>query len=803
MKVLLSWLREFAPFEGDPAALGDVMSDLGMAVESIEHLGQGLDGVIVARVMALRPHPNADKIQLVDVDTGDGEALQICCGAFNMAEGDLVPLATLGTVMPGGLEIARRKLRGEWSNGMLCSGRELGLGDDHAGILVLDPTLTVGTPLRDALGITEDVLYDLEINPNRPDAMSVAGVARDLAARLGLPFAIPEPQVSEVAGEQGISPAVEILDPDLCGRFHVRVIEGVTVQPSPRWIADRLIALGMRPINNVVDASNYVMLELGQPNHTYDAALVPEGVLRVRWARDGESITTLDEIERTLTGGRDGVITDGSDTAIGIAGVMGGASTEISETTTAVLLECAFWQPMAIAVSSKFLGLRSEASARFERGTDPEIVDLAARRLAELLAPSGARLVAGGVTVDGALPQAPVVTVRENRVLELLGVHLSAEEIIGLLLPIGFGVVDRRPAPGVGLISSAGWSRQAQEVVVQVPSFRPDTTTETDVIEEIARHHGYSRIDGRLPQATQRGSLTPRQQDRRTIRQILVGLGLDEAMPLPFLAPGDLARCGLAPEAVTVTNPLAAEESVLRPSLRPGLLKAVAYNESHRTEGAALFELGKAFRPPTGTQVLPDEREHLAVVVAGSDASAAVQIWDVLHHTLGLRDPGLDQSVDPPGLHPGRSGVITVAGTPVGEIGEIDPAVLSALGIRERVAWLQLDLDLALASDHGEHAYRRISRFPSSDLDLAFEVDEAVDAAAVQEAIRVAAGPLLVRVSLFDVFRGAPVPEGRRSLAFRLRFQAEDRTLTDADLTGVRDAVVTAVTSSLPATLRA
>jgi phenylalanyl-tRNA synthetase beta chain len=792
MKVLLSWLREFAPFEGDPVALGDAMSDLGMAVESIEHIGAGLDGVVVARVLALRPHPNADKIQLVDVDTGDGEALQICCGAFNMAVGDLVPLATLGTTMANGMEIARRKLRGEWSNGMLCSGRELGIDDDHAGILVLDRDAGLGTPVRDVLGITEDVLYDLEINPNRPDAMSVAGVARDLAARLGVPFAVPQPQVAEVVGERGARPSVEILDPDLCGRFHVRVIEGVRVEPSPRWIADRLAACGMRPINNVVDASNYVLLELGQPTHTYDLDRLEGGAFRVRWARDGERIETLDGVERTLTEGRDGVIADGTDTAVGIAGVMGGASTEISDTTSAVLLEAAWWQPMAVARSSKYLGLRSEASARFERGTDPEVVDLASRRLVELLAPSGARLVAGSVSADGELPERTPVEVRESRVATLLGVGIPADEIVGLLEPIGFEVVERR----------TGGEGSGEVVVVRVPTFRPDTTTETDVIEEIARHHGYSRIPKRVPRSVQTGSLTDRQRDRRTIRQVLVGLGVDEAMPLPFLAPGDLGRAGLPTEAVTLTNPLVAEESVLRTSLRPGLLKAVAYNESHRTDGVALFELGRVFGPPLPGTTLPDEHEHLGVALAGVDPRAAVQVWESLAEVLALPEPRLDQSSDPPGLHPGRSASLLVGGKAVGEVGEVDPAVLEALGVRERVAWLQLDLDDALTAEHGEHLYRRISRYPSSDLDLAFEVEESVPAADVARAIERSAGELLVRCELFDVFRGAPVADGSRSLAYRLRLQAPDRTLADDDLHGVRDRVVAAVTGELAATLR-
>ncbi|MCX7621726.1 MAG: phenylalanine--tRNA ligase subunit beta, partial [Acidimicrobiales bacterium] len=414
MKVLLSWLREFAPFEGDPLALADEMSDLGMAVESIEWIGAGLEGIVVAKVLDLRPHPNADKIQLVDVDAGDGQPVQICCGAFNMAVGDLVPLATIGTTMPNGLKIERRKLRGEWSNGMLCSASELGFGDDHSGIYILPKGLEPGTDLKDALGITEDVLYDLEINPNRPDAMSVAGVARDLAARLRIPFTQLDPKVSETGDSSGLI-AVEIVDPDLCGRFYARVLRDVAVGTSPSWLANRLVALGMRPINSIVDISNYVMLELGQPNHTYDLDLVPGGQLRVRWARRGERIVTLDDVERELTP-VDGVIADRDDRPIGIAGVMGGASTEISAQTSSVLLEMAWWQPMAIARSSARLGLRSEASMRFERGADPEVVELAARRFAELAAASGATLLGGAVDQRGELPSREPITVRTSRI---------------------------------------------------------------------------------------------------------------------------------------------------------------------------------------------------------------------------------------------------------------------------------------------------------------------------------------------------------------------------------------------------
>ncbi len=797
MRVLLSWLNEMAPFGDDHAELGDQMSDLGMAVESTTILGEGLDGIVVAEVLALRPHPDADRVQLVDVEVGDGKPLQIVCGAFNMSVGDRVPLATLGTVMPGGMKIERRKLRGELSNGMLCSPAELGLGDDdHSGILILPPESSPGVGLADALGIQRDVLWDLEINPNRPDALSVAGVARDLAARMGLPFQLPEPSLAgsgDIGGGVGGAASVEIVDADLCGRFLVRVVRGVKVGESPPAIAGRLRAMGMRPVNSVVDASNYVMLELGQPNHTFDLAKVPGGALRVRWARDGETIETLDGVERRLEA-TDGVVANESDEAISIAGVMGGASTEISSATTDVLLEVAWWQPMAIARSSKRLGLRSEASMRFERGADPEVVERAAARFCELLAAGGASVAAGAVEARGNLPAPTRVRVRTQRLNQLLGTALSSSDVRGLLEPIGFEC-DPEP-PGAPDLSGG----DAQ--LVTVPSFRPDTSTETDVAEEVARHHGYSRIAATLPTSSRIGSLTQRQQERREVRQVLVGAGIDEAMPMPFLAPADLARCGVAGEALVLSNPLAAEESVLRTSLRPGLLAGIAYNASHRSTGVRLFEIGKVFLDLDGAQPpLPVEREHLGVALAGSEAPGAVEVWWLLRQALGLHAVEMRQAAVA-GLHPTRSAELLVGGSVVGAVGEVDPEVLSALGIDERVAWLEADLDSILSSPHGTAAYRQVSRYPSSDVDLAFEVEESTPAAGVEGAIRSAAGDLLVGLRLFDVFRGGSVPAGTRSLAFSLRFQAADRTLTDEELARIRQQVIEAVESSVPARLR-
>src|SRR5581483_9656549 len=612
MKALLSWLREFAPIDASPDEIGNAFGALGTPVEDVVHLGRGYDGIVVARVLEVRQHPDAKKIQRVVVDAGSPDPVEVWCGAFNMEVGDLVPLATVGTVMPNGMEIRRRKILGEFSNGMLCSPAELALGADHDGILVLDPGLRVGEPLADALGIAGDVLWDLEINPNRPDAMSIAGLARDLAAWFRVPFALPEPSITE-SGETATGlVTVEVLDPQRCGRFTARVLHDVRVEPSAPLITTRLTLLGMRPINNVVDVSNYLMLELGQPSHPYDLDLLGGGGLRVRRARDGETLVTLDGVTRTFTG-EDLLICDALDAPNGIAGVMGGASSEISEHTRNVLVEMAWFLPIGVAKTSRRLGLRSEASARFEKGCDPEILELAQARFVELLGSAAGRVAKGMVDVRGELPARAPVRVRTARVNSLLGTNLTGPDIKELLDPIGFGC---EPVHA--------------DNDVTIPSWRYDGASEIDVVEEVARHYGYDRIGQEIPTAPRIGRLSERQLERRQVRAVLVGLGLAEALPTPFLAPGDLTRTGLADDGIRVTNPLVAEESVLRTSLLPGLLKAVLHNESHRVEHAALFEIGHVFRRPDRPQSLPDEREHLALPVAGEGAPIAVQHWEAI-----------------------------------------------------------------------------------------------------------------------------------------------------------------------------
>ncbi len=828
-------MQDYAPFEGDPVALASALDDLGLVVEEVQHIGEGLGDVILARVLEIRAIAGADRIRLVTVDPG-GEPTEVVCGAWNFHEGDVVAFAPVGSVLPGGFAISRRKLKGVVSNGMLCSGRELGLSDEHEGILVLPGTMDPGTALTDALGIAPDTVFDIAVEANRPDAWSVAGIARDLAAALRLPFSLPDPPApgaNRAAGAEPAAPAgapatVVVVDDDLCPRFTARVLVGVEVGPSPDWMARRLTLAGMRPINNVVDASNYVMLDRGQPTHPYDLDKVGGGGLRVRAARPGETVTTLDGVERRMgersvgmgDDRRDCLICDADDVPIGIGGIMGGATTEITETTTRVLLEAAYFTPMAIARTSKRLTLRSEASARFERGCDPEGIDGAALHLGALLgatAGPGYRQAGDVLDVRGRHVPGPArVTVRTARVNAVLGSDLDDGQIAGYLEPIGFACAPG--GPGV--------------LEVTVPTFRPDTEREIDVIEEVARHHGYGNLPRRSPRSPQVGGLTTYQRERRQVREVLCGLGAHEAWTPSILGPDEQRRVGID-GGVRVMNPLTPDEVVLRQSLLPGMLRALAFNADRRQGDIRLFEVGHVFPPPGAERVaqaltrsgqsVVDEREVLAVALAaeGDDARAAAAVWHVLADAFGLDGvefvvpsaDGADGAASvPPGMHPTRSAHVIVSGRPgvsarpLAVVGEVDPGVLEDYGIdatRRRVGWLEVDLGVLL----GETPRRTVvlapvSRFPSSDVDLAFVVDEGVPAAALRQTLSDAAGALLETLTLFDVYRGEGMPDGSRSLAFRLRLCASDHTLTDDEVAQVRSRCIAAVEQAHGAALR-
>ena len=851
MRVPLSWLRELTPLETRPtdraevAALAADLDALGLVVEGVERVGEGLRDVVLARVLEIAAIAKADKIRRVVVDAGGPGPVEVVCGAWNFEVGDIVPFAPIGAVLPGEFRIEQRRMRGVVSNGMLCSGRELRLSEDQGGILVLgrdagqagpdgpgraagsDLGFELGLPLADYLGAAfePDVVFDLAIEGNRPDCLCVAGIARDIAARLGLPLQLPEPVVEDGPEPASSHASVEVLAPELCHRLIGKVLLGVTSVTSPAVIGRRLTLAGMRPIDSIVDASNYVMLELGQPTHPYDLDRLAGHGLRVRAARPGEEIVTLDGVTRVLgtlpvdlddsLAGSDCVICDADDRPVGIGGIMGGQSSEITTEASRVLLEVGYFVPLAIARTARRVGLRSEASVRFERGVDPRGMKRAALRFCELVvAAARAAGVAPPVVASGWLDAQPVaylpmrIPVRTGRVAALLGTEIRDAEVGRLLGPLGF--VTRSPGdPDKGGL-----------LEVEVPSFRPDVRREVDVTEEVARRIGYQELPTSQRRSPYVGRLTDLQTLRRRLKRILAGLGAHEAWTMSIVDPRDQLRGGVTGSLVALLNPMVAEESVLRGGLLPGLLGAVRHNVGHRHPWLRLFEIGDVFAlpgdptepgpdsgPDSATEAgpeLPDEWELVGLLLADvdDDADAALNAWRVVADALRLEGVEL-RPASRAGLHPARTAEILAGDTVLGVVGEVDPETLQAYElVQPRAGWLELDLCKLAAAPRRPLVARPVSRFPSSDVDLAFVVADLVPAAAIELALGRAAGDLCESVELFDVYRGAGVSEGSRSLAYRLRFCALDRTLTDGEVAELRSQCISAVESQYQATLR-
>ena len=776
MKVLLSWLRELAEVPGTPEEIEIALNSLGLAVDAVDYINRPVPGVVTGRIERTEKHPDAAKVTRTWVNLGAGELHHVWCGATNFREGDIVPVATIGTKMPGGMEISRRGILGIDSEGMLCSGRELGIDDGVDGLMILPPGTALGVDVFEALGLKPDVVYELDLTRNRPDCWGHLGIARDLAAHFGTAMPAARPDLDSVINGAARTVPVTILDGSRCGRFVSVVISGLEVKPSPASHANKLAAVGMRAINNVVDASNLVMLELNQPNHAYDARSLKG--FRIRSAHDGEKHTTLDGTERVLTNG-DLLICDENDRSIGIAGIMGGLESEVREDTTEIALEVAWFEPEGIGASVQRLGLRSEASARFERGTDPFAIADSIVRFAELLRATCPNLVVHAGVADAVAESMPVpeeIALRIAEVERILGSPFTAARIAQLLTPIGFEVSGSDP------------------LAVRPPGWRPDCKLEVDLIEEVARHFGYDNLGKSVPKSTVNGGMSVTQARRRMLREVVLGLGLSEAMPNPFLAPGDLALANLSEDdSLRLANPLVAEESILRTSLVPGLLKSVSYNENHRVGDIALFEIGHIYpKNSDASDGLPAEAEVLAIVAADRDATDAMSWWNEVATALGV-GAQLDQVSVPPTFHPTRSGTLRRGKEVLGYVGEIDPIVLRNFNVTARVAYLELNLSAVLGSEPKSPQAKPVSRFPSSDLDLAFVLDLSQPAANVTRALRQAGGALLVDLALFDVYRGPGVDESARSLAFRLRLQAPDRTLTDAEIATVRDKCIAAV----------
>jgi phenylalanyl-tRNA synthetase beta chain len=807
MRLPLSWLRDFVDYTGTPEELADRLGTSGFEIEGILRPGAPNEGdnhanFVLGRVEHFEKHPNADRLRLCRVDTGGDELRQIVCGASNFAIGDTVVVAVPGAVLPGAdAPLKQAKLRGEVSDGMMLSERELGLSDEHDGIIVLptDAGYEVGSRLADHVELDEVVL-DISVESNRGDCLSVYGMAREVAVLFDLPLA-PMPGTEPAASGGSTSDLVTVVIdvPERCSRFTARGFTDVKISPSPFRIRQRLAAAGIRPISNVVDVTNYVMHELGNPLHVYDADQIPGKTLTARLARDGETITTLDDKERTLTS--DMLVIADADGPSGIAGVMGGAASEITETTTRVVLEAACFERGGIQRTSKALGLRTDGSNRWEKGVSPHLAPIASIRAAHLLVEwSGAQMLGEPQDVVAALPAAQTIALRTQRPAEVLGMQVDDAEIERILSGLGY-------APQA---AGEAWS-------CTVPFWRwLDATREIDLVEEIGRVHGLKQVPVVLPRIPPGlGGLTRAQQLRRRIEDHLAGAGLHEVSTISLVDP-DVRAAYLIDgrDSIALRNPLSADLSELRTSLIPSLLEVVRRNRAVGERDVQIFEIGRTYGPG-GEGGLALEQERLGIVLSGhlggdgwtgeglsGDFSTLAGVVDGLLARLGIAATRTAER-DTAQLHPGRSAALMLGETRLGVMGELHPGLAATLELDGPVAVAELDLAALVAAVPELTAFAGLSSFPPVRQDIAVIVADDIDAAALIATVRAAGGELLQAVEVFDVFADPErVGAGRVSIALRLVFQADDRTLTDDEATAAREQIVGALVASCGAELR-
>jgi phenylalanyl-tRNA synthetase beta chain len=827
VRVGLSWLREVVTIPATESGhdVGERFVQAGFEVESVDVEGSVSGDLVVGEIVSFddEPQTNGKTIRWCHVRIADGaEPRGIVCGAHNFAVGDRVVVALPGAVLPGGFEISARKTYGHISDGMICSERELGIGDDHTGILVLAPDVPVGVDAVAVLGLGDEVL-DVSPTPDRGYAMSVRGLARELAAAYGVPFVDPAQRVTVATATADGGWPVRIDDASGCDRFVVQVVKGIDPsRSSPEWMRRRLQTAGVRSVSLAVDVTNYVMLELGQPLHAYDLAKL-HGPIVVRRAMAAERVRTLDDVDRALHPD-DLLIADDSG-AIGIAGVMGGATTEIDPTTSQVLIEGAHFMSSVISRSARRHGLLSEASRRFERGVDPAVAPVAVQRAADLLAEFGGGTAETTTTDVGQPGQLPTIRMSTTLPADVVGVDYDLDEVIGSLLAVGCQI-----------------EQSGNELAVAVPSWRRDLRDPFDLVEEVARLVGYDRIPSVLPVPPPSGGLTEAQRARRRIATALADAGYVEAPSYPFIGEADLDALGLPADdprrrTLALANPLSDEQPALRTTLLPGLLATLRRNIARGNTDVALFEAGLVYRiddrekgsvrpprlpvdrRPTDDELaalnaaLPRQPRRLAVALAGErerpgwwGQGRPVEWGDAVEAArIVAREAGVVLEVaadEHPPWHPGRCAVLRVEGIVVGHAGELHPRVVEALGLPPRTAAAELDLDAVVAAADGLAVAPTLSTYPLATSDVALVVAADVPAAEVESALRAGAGPLLEALRLFDVYVGPGVPEGNRSLAYRLSLRAPDHTLTADEANAIRDAAVAEAGRRVGAVLR-
>jgi phenylalanyl-tRNA synthetase beta chain len=848
MKVTLNWLKQYVDFTWSPEELAERLTMLGIEVEGVQKVGGEFEGIFIAQVITRDKHPNADKLSVCRVNDGKGER-QIVCGADNFKAGDKVPLILPGATLPAKpgekpFTIKVGKIRGVESHGMMCSPQELGLPDQIEGLLILREDAKVGQPFAEYLGRAgSDMVYDLEITPNRPDLNSVIGIAREIAALTGNPLRMPEVggqrsedggrgtgdggQRSEVSAAEGQPVtdlvSVRIEDANLCPRYTARVIRGVKIAPSPDWLRTTLEKVGIRSISNVVDVTNYVMLEVGQPLHAFDYHLLQgragaRPTIVIRRAAEGEKFVTLDGQERNLTS-QTLLIADETK-AVALAGIMGGANSEINLNTADVLIESAYFKPQNIRATSKKLELRTESSYRFERGGDVGICDWASRRAAQLILQTAGGTLASGVADAYPKPAEPnQITLRHFKVKELLGIDLLPEQIEGYLGQLELKVVGRRPRP-VGAESAV-----PEPASFRIPTFRVDLKREVDLIEEVVRLYGVDKIPATPPRGAIGSNAYDAVHDQLAdARRLLTGLGLHEAQGQTLIS--DAAAKLVSGEAlVPLANPLSSDMNVLRPSLLPGLLDALRHNLNRKTYDVALFELGRVFAagqaasPASPPGVSPGgTREERRIAIAltgqrnpvfwsGDDREAKFDVSDlkgILEEFLdqfGLRGVTYSRRPDSTGLFL-ESATIHLGKFQLGEFGQLLPALAKQYDLRDAVLLAELNLELLLARRNTGKSFKPLPAFPSMRRDVAMLVPESTTHEAVLQVVRQAKPANLENVELFDVFRGKNVPAGQKSMAYAFTYRSPERTLTEAETNAAHDGVVQQLKQKLQATVR-
>lgn len=786
MNLPLSWLKDYMNTDGiDEKTYAHEMTMSGSIVEGIDNPAGEIKNVVVGRVLQIEKHPDAEKLVVCQMDLGEAEPVQIVTGAPNVFEGALIPVAKHKSTLPGGVKITKGKLRGVMSCGMMCSTDELGISDERAtGVLILPEGTPVGADIVDVLGLNESVA-EFEITSNRPDCMSIIGLARESAATFNRPFSIPEIVVPENDEDVNTYASVEIENSELCSRFVGRVVKNVKIGPSPEWMQRRLKACGIRAINNVVDITNYIMLEYGQPMHSYDLDNVEGHKIIVRNAKEGEQLETLDDQPRTLSSSMIAISDEKG--AIGVAGVMGGASSEVSENTTTILFEAANFNAVAVRRGAKALGMRTEASALFEKGLDPENCVPAINRACQLMAELGAGEVVGGmIDLYPVKKEQTVLPFEPEKMNAFLGMEISEKEMIDILSRLEFEVKDGK---------------------VYVPTFRADIEGRADIAEEVARIYGYDNIPTTMMQGrVVAGGKNKKQKLEDVIRDSLTASGLYEAMTYSFIDPKENDMV-LIPEGdkrrnmVTISNPLGEENSVMRTSMLSSIMKSLKINYTRRNADVGIFEIGTVYIPEG--DVLPKETQVVATGMYGNcDFYDIKGITEQLFYDIGASKLEFVPETNDPSFHPGRCAKVFAEGKEVGIIGQIHPEVTKNFKIGEEVYSMMLDFEVLLSMYTTDRQYRALPKFPATSRDIALILDKNINVGSVEKIIKGQNSPILESYKLFDVYEGEQVGEGKKSVAYSITFRAEDRTLTDAEVNEIMDKILKQLSEKLNAELR-